>query len=89
MTNRPRNRIVIYRLTQDEYQALKEACGRRAARSLSDFTRCEVLKPFLRPALRPEHHRSAGLKDEIAALKDSIANLNRLLEGPTHVEPNL
>ena len=43
MNSQPRNRIVVFRLTQDEYRALKDACDRRGARNISDFTRSEIL----------------------------------------------
>jgi hypothetical protein len=38
-----RNRIVIFRLTQAEYDSLKSACSEAGARNLSDFTRTELL----------------------------------------------
>ena len=38
-----RDRLVIFRLSQDEYEKLKAASERHGARNLSDFTRGEVL----------------------------------------------
>ena len=38
-----RNRIVIFRLTQAEYDRLKLACAAAGARTLSDYTRSELL----------------------------------------------
>ncbi|HLY16482.1 MAG TPA: hypothetical protein VKR61_04630 [Bryobacteraceae bacterium] len=43
MTSKPRNRVVVFRVSQDEYSSLKEACDRAGARNLSDYTRSEVL----------------------------------------------
>jgi hypothetical protein len=88
MTKRPRNRIVVFRLSQEEYRALKEACDRCGARNLSDFTRSEVLD-FLNSGTRPDRFklRLAAFEGEIAGLKASIAHLNQLLEGAAHVEP--
>jgi hypothetical protein len=88
MTNRPRNRIVVFRLSHEEYRALKEACDRRGARNLSDFTRSEVLD-FLNSANWPDRldRRFAAVEQEIAVLKASIEHLNRLLEEVHHVEP--
>src|ERR1035438_7897281 len=37
MTGDPRNRVVFFRLTQDEYSKLKEVSTRNGARNLSDF----------------------------------------------------
>lgn len=38
---KPRNRIIIFRLTQEEYQRLHEASA--GARSLSEFARAKLL----------------------------------------------
>ena len=38
-----RNRFVVFRLTQEEYEDLKSACVSRGARNLSDFARSELL----------------------------------------------
>ena len=40
---RPRNRIVVFRLTQDEYDALRSVSATRGARNLSDFARSLLL----------------------------------------------
>ena len=39
--NKPRNKLLIFRLTQDEYQALQSASS--GARSLSDYARTKLL----------------------------------------------
>ena len=38
-----RNRIVVFRLSQEEYNRLRSACVAAGGRNLSDFTRSEVL----------------------------------------------
>lgn len=38
-----RDRIVVFRLTQDEYKRLEKACSSTGARNLSDYTRRELL----------------------------------------------
>lgn len=38
-----RNRMVIFRVTQEEYSSLMSACAAAGSRSLSDFTRSELL----------------------------------------------
>ena len=38
-----RNRIVVFRLSQDEYDRLRAACDAAGGRTLSDFTRSELL----------------------------------------------
>jgi hypothetical protein len=83
-----RDRVVVFRLSQDEYRSLRETCESRGARNLSDFTRSEVLA-FLNPATRQDrlNLRFAALEEEIAALKTAVAHLKHLLKGADHVEP--
>jgi uncharacterized protein (DUF1778 family) len=40
---KPRNRLVNFRVSEDEFQVLREACESGGARSLSDFARVAVL----------------------------------------------
>ena len=40
---KPRNRVLIFRLTEDEYSNLQSACSTDGARSLSDFARTRLL----------------------------------------------
>ncbi|HEX3685190.1 MAG TPA: hypothetical protein VHU83_21825 [Bryobacteraceae bacterium] len=42
-TPNPRNRVVVFRLTEEEYRSLKEACSAAGRRNLSDYTRSELL----------------------------------------------
>lgn len=39
-----RDRIVVFRLTKDEYRRLERACSATGARNLSDYTRRELLE---------------------------------------------
>lgn len=41
---RPRTRLVNFRLSEEEYQQLKESCASSGARSVSDYARAAVLK---------------------------------------------
>jgi len=38
-----RNRIVVFRLSQEEYNCLRSACAASGGRNMSDFTRTELL----------------------------------------------
>jgi len=40
---RPRTRLVNFRLSEDEYELLKQTCARSGARSVSDYARAAVL----------------------------------------------
>jgi hypothetical protein len=65
---KPRNKILIFRLTQDEYQALQTASS--GARSLSDFARTKLMRSLAEPAL----------DQQILELKSSVARIAELLE---------
>jgi hypothetical protein len=41
---KPRRRLVMFRLNEEEYESLKAACLVREARSVSDFARAAVLR---------------------------------------------
>ena len=65
---KPRNKILIFRLTQDEYQTLQSASS--GARSLSEFARTKLLGSLGTPAL----------DQQILELKSSVAHIAALLE---------
>ena len=50
---KPRNRLVNFRVSEDEFQSLREACETGGARSISDFARCAVLTTSQREGRRP------------------------------------
>jgi hypothetical protein len=84
MTSKPRNRIVVFRLSQEEYRLLKEACSRAGARNLSDFTRSEVLECVNSDAFSgPLARRFTSLEQQIATVQ---FQLNNLLQGVFHAE---
>jgi hypothetical protein len=84
MTSKPRNRVVVFRLSQDEYRSLKEACNRAGGRSLSDFTRSEVLDWVNSDAFGGNlARRFASLEQQIAMVQ---LQLNNLLQGVFHAE---
>lgn len=84
MTSKPRNRIVVFRLSQDEYRSLQEACTRAGARNLSDFTRSEVLECLNSDALGAHlARRFTSLEQQIAVMQ---FQLNNLLQGVFHDE---
>jgi hypothetical protein len=43
---KPRNRLVNFRVSEEEFQNLREACLSGGARSISDFARSAVLNTF-------------------------------------------
>jgi len=84
MTSKPRNRVVVFRLSQDEYRSLQEACAQAGARSLSDFTRSEVLECVnAGPSGGHLARRFASLEQQIAVVQ---FQLSHLLQGVFHAE---
>ena len=71
---KPRNRVVVFRLTQDEYQDLKTASSVRGARNVSDFARSELLTSIGRDRLSQVDQR-------ISNLESAVYKMAQLLEG--------
>jgi len=66
--NKPRNRILIFRLTQDEYAELQAASS--GARSMSEFARAKLLG-----SLGDSH-----VDTQLMELRSTVARLADLLE---------
>jgi hypothetical protein len=78
---KPRDRIVIFRLTQDEYDNLVAVCQKRGARNLTDFTRSEVLASIERELQQqPRPADSTELDVKIESLQAEIQYIRTLLE---------
>lgn len=89
MTSKPRNRVVVFRLSEDEYRSLKEACARRGARNVSDFTRSEVLESLSDTRNGDLDRRFKTIEQGIASLQSQFNNvLLNLLQGVRHAEIN-
>jgi hypothetical protein len=68
---KPRNKILIFRLTQDEYHTLQSASS--GARSLSEFARTKLLGSLDAPEGPP-------LDQHLLELKSTVARIAELLE---------
>jgi hypothetical protein len=80
LSSQKRDRAVLFRLSEDEYNTLTEACQRLGGRNLSDFTRSEVLE-YLNSGSSAESPllSVATLEQEIAELKTAVSHLNHLV----------
>jgi hypothetical protein len=67
----PRNRAVIFRVTQEEYNRLEAACANGGARSLSDFARSRVL------SAAPSHLSS--VEEKLEEIKSAVQQLARVI----------
>lgn len=85
----PRDKVVFFRLTKDELNTLRSACAEKGARSLSEYTRSELLFGATRP--RSDGFQIGERLCEIEKLLGDIqATLNdmaRLLECPLLSRP--
>ena len=78
---KPRDRIVIFRLTQDEYDSLVTVCQKRGARNLTDFTRSEVLASIARELqAQTRSSEPKKLDEKLDSLQSEIHYIRALLE---------
>ena len=75
-----RNRLVNFRVTDEEFEKLKSACGRHGARCMSDFARTVMLSnPNLDPLSVADQMLS--LDQRVAGLETSMSRLVNALAG--------
>src|ERR1700754_3122277 len=80
---KPRNRLVNFRLTEEEFVLLRDACMAQGARSISDFARSAVLRQadrsaFSKPASDfdvPATQSLAELQSMMVQLQDRVGQL--------------
>ena len=66
--NKLRNRVLIFRLTQDEYDALRSASS--SARSLSEYARARLLGSLGAPKI----------DEQLSEIRSTVTRLADLLE---------
>ncbi len=71
---KPRNRLVNFRVSEDEFNSLREACESGGARSISDFARCAVLSPA---SNRPEAEEILRLR--LALIEEKMGEVDAKL----------
>lgn len=69
---KPRNRLVNFRLTEEEYTRLAAVCARKGSPSISDFARAAILR-----TIEAEAGREGPLDALLAALGDRLSDLER------------
>ena len=69
--SKPRNRVVLFRLTQEEYAQVQQACTEESARSVSDFARARILG------------QASGESPALEAIQDKLERLTRAVEALT------
>lgn len=70
----PRTRLVNFRLSEEEFEMLKETCARSGARSISDFARAAILATSAVPvALSTCGNRLERLESLLTRLEASLS----------------
>jgi len=72
-TLKRRDRIVVFRLSQDEYEELKTVCAERGAASISSFARAELLTSL-------DRDRLSGVYRQLSKLEISVQRIAQILE---------
>lgn len=67
---KPRNKILIFRLTDEEYSHLRDACTGEGARSLSEFARQRLLSSIGAPPIDAR----------LSELSTTVRRIEKLLE---------
>ncbi len=78
----PRTRLVNFRLSEDEYQTLKEAAIRQGARSISDFARGAILNSVANPRTENGSLDLAGLDRKVSEIQGTVEKISGFLSRP-------
>ena len=79
MVINPRTKLVNFRLSEEEFEDLRQACGSLGARSISDFARSAVLGKFKLAAEPAIENRLVAMNSKVGELESSLNNLMRQL----------
>ena len=69
---RPRNRIVYFRVSEDEFHQVHRVCQATGARSISDLAR-SAMRNMIQA---PQQDQPSRLFDRLSLLETLVANLN-------------
>ena len=75
-SNLRRDRLVVFRLTKEEYGLLKSACAAAGRRSISEFTRAELLSIVQSDSV------DASIREKLLDIDHKLNVLLQRLEGP-------
>ena len=77
---KPRNRLVNFRLTEEEFVYLRDACLAQGARSISDFARSAVLRQADRSGAGLAASGSLSANTGESPSTQSLAELQSMME---------
>lgn len=73
---KPRNRLVNFRLSEDEFERLRASCALSGARSLSDFARDSVMRSVTAEAqARPQPPAASAPSEAAPAIDRKVHEL--------------
>lgn len=78
---KPRNRLVYFRISEDEFQKVAEMCQSEGARSLSDFARLAMQRQIRDGSETPD----TIMKEKLRVIDEIIGELNRKLQQLTQL----
>lgn len=77
---KPRNRLVNFRLSEEEFEKLRASCSLYGARSLSDFARAAVMRSVTGGSHSSSDTADPGIDRKMNDLESRIGELSRLVE---------
>jgi len=78
---RPRNRLVYFRLSEDEFRELNELCQVASARSISDVARQAVQHMIQTHRNHPSTDPTASVQENMERLIEMIEHLIQRVQG--------
>lgn len=76
----PRNRLVNFRLSEEEFDKLRASCSLYGARSLSDFARAAVMRSVAGAAHAAPETETPAIDRKVSDLETRVVELSRLVE---------
>lgn len=77
---KPRNRLVNFRLSEEEFEKLRASCSLYGARSLSDFARAAVMRSVGGANGVTGESTDPTLDSKVTDLESRVGELSRLVE---------
>jgi hypothetical protein len=72
--------MVVFRLTQEEYTSLRDACRSKGGRNMSEFTRSELLAMLRKePIAVLMQERFLEIEQKLVQLEVAVAQVTRIL----------
>lgn len=73
---KPRNRLVYFRVSEDEFQQFHQVCASIGARSISDLARCAIQRMIH----DGDHLNADPIAAKLSNLQSIVSNLDRKVE---------